>query len=84
MKRLALLLIAFSLAPALLAQVASETMWDESFDATAAEALEVAIGDGDVTIMSGASDEISVQVVVHARDMDRGREFLNGCALRWA
>ena len=52
-----------------------ETMIDERFSVNEGGTLEVNVGDADVTVEPGSSDEVHVEVIVEARNMERGREY---------
>jgi DUF4097 and DUF4098 domain-containing protein YvlB len=52
-----------------------ETMIDERFSVSEGGTLEIHVGDADVEVETGASDAVHVEVIVEARDMERGREF---------
>ncbi len=52
-----------------------ETMIDERFSVNEGGTLEVNVGDADVTVEPGSSDEVRVEVIVEARDMERGKEY---------
>ena len=52
-----------------------ETMIDERFSVNTDGMLEVNVGDADVTVEPGSSDEVHVEVIVEARNMERGREY---------
>lgn len=53
----------------------SETMIDETFSVSTGGTLEVEVGDADVMVEPGSSNEVHVEVVVQARDLERGIEY---------
>ena len=52
-----------------------ETMIDERYEVSTGGTLEVNVGDADVIVEPGSSDEVHVEVVVEARNMEDGREY---------
>ena len=53
-----------------------ETMIDERFSVNEGGTLEVNVGDADVEVVPGASDEVHVEVILAARNLsDKAREY---------
>ena len=53
-----------------------ETMIDERFSVDEGGTLEVNVGDADVEVVPGASDEVHVEVILAARNLsDKAREY---------
>ena len=54
-----------------------ETMIDERFSVDEGGTLQIDVGDADVTVEPGSSDAVHVEVILEARDMERGREYFD-------
>ena len=52
-----------------------ETMIEENYAVQEDGILEVNVGDADVEVTSGTSNEVHVEVVLEGRDMERAREY---------
>ncbi len=73
-------LLFLPLAPSVFAQDRDdreqETMIDERFSVNEGGTLEVDVGDADVEVVPGASDEVHVEVILAARNLnDKAREY---------
>ncbi|MFQ5568913.1 MAG: DUF4097 domain-containing protein [Rhodothermales bacterium] len=53
----------------------TEKMIDRSFSVEEGGRLDIEVGDADVEILPGTSDEVHVQVFLEARNMDRARDY---------
>jgi hypothetical protein len=52
-----------------------EKVIDERFTVSEGELLEIAVGDSDVEIVVGSSNEVHVEVWIEGRDMESAREY---------
>lgn len=52
-----------------------ETMIDERYDVGTDGTLEIDVGDADVEVTPSSSNDVHVEVILEARNMERGREY---------